>query len=161
MNWLVPGTWYYFNDICMWTDLCQVLGIILMTFACELTCVRYLVLFQWHSHVNWIVSGTWYYFNDIRMWTDLCQVLAIMNQGRELFKFYKCSCYMHKYNSEHMFWMKLFLWMWIVFHSCLTSPVDGLVQERHNFIANALELHLSCTNPSTCYQLSWTDLNFF
>ena len=26
--------------------------------------------------------------------------------------------------------------------------VDGLVQERHNSIANALELHLSCTNPS-------------
>ena len=25
---------------------------------------------------------------------------------------------------------------------------DGLVQERHNSIANALELHLSCTNPS-------------
>ena len=26
---------------------------------------------------------------------------------------------------------------------------DGLVQERRNFIANALELRLSCTNPST------------
>ena len=26
--------------------------------------------------------------------------------------------------------------------------IDGLVQERHNFIANALELRLSCTNPS-------------
>ena len=26
--------------------------------------------------------------------------------------------------------------------------IDGLVQERHNSIANALELHLSCTNPS-------------
>ena len=25
--------------------------------------------------------------------------------------------------------------------------VDGLVQERRNSIANALELHLSCTNP--------------
>ena len=24
----------------------------------------------------------------------------------------------------------------------------GLVQERHNFIANALELHLFCINPS-------------
>ena len=28
--------------------------------------------------------------------------------------------------------------------------IDGLVQERRNSIANALELHLSCTNPSTC-----------
>ena len=26
--------------------------------------------------------------------------------------------------------------------------IDGLVQERRNSIANALELHLSCTNPS-------------
>ena len=26
--------------------------------------------------------------------------------------------------------------------------VDGLVQERRNSIANALELRLSCTNPS-------------
>ena len=26
--------------------------------------------------------------------------------------------------------------------------IDGLVQERHNSIANALEMRLSCTNPS-------------
>ena len=25
--------------------------------------------------------------------------------------------------------------------------IDGLVQEKHNSIANALELHFSCTNP--------------
>ena len=31
------------------------------------------------------------------------------------------------------------------------SYVDGLVQERHNSSANALELRLSCTNP---YKLS-------
>ena len=29
--------------------------------------------------------------------------------------------------------------------------IDGLVQERRNSIANALELHLSCTNPSYWY----------
>ena len=28
--------------------------------------------------------------------------------------------------------------------------LDGLIQERCNSIANALELHLSCTNPSIC-----------
>ena len=28
--------------------------------------------------------------------------------------------------------------------------ISGLVQERHNSIANALELHLSCTNPWIC-----------
>ena len=29
--------------------------------------------------------------------------------------------------------------------------IDGLVQGRRNSIANALELRLSCTNPSICY----------
>ena len=28
--------------------------------------------------------------------------------------------------------------------------IDGLVQERRNSIANAMELPLSCTNPSKC-----------
>ena len=30
--------------------------------------------------------------------------------------------------------------------------IDGLMQERHNFIANAVELCLSDTNPSICIQ---------
>ena len=30
------------------------------------------------------------------------------------------------------------------------THINGLVQERHNSIANALELRLSCTNPSIC-----------
>ena len=33
--------------------------------------------------------------------------------------------------------------------------IDGLVQERRNSIANALELRLSCTNPSICVR-GWT-----
>ena len=43
-------------------------------------------------------------------------------------------------------------------HLCITGPVwgestghmDGFVQERCNSSALAKELHLSCTNPSTC-----------
>ena len=31
------------------------------------------------------------------------------------------------------------------------ANIDGLVQERRNSIANALELRLSCTNPSIWY----------
>ena len=31
------------------------------------------------------------------------------------------------------------------------NNIDGLVQERRSSIANALELHLSCTNPSIWY----------
>ena len=30
----------------------------------------------------------------------------------------------------------------------LFENIDGLVQERRNSVANALELLLSCTNPS-------------
>ena len=37
----------------------------------------------------------------------------------------------------------------------LNLQVDGLVQERHNSIANALELHLSCTNPSKWVTEIW------
>ena len=32
---------------------------------------------------------------------------------------------------------------------------DGLVQERRNSIANALELRLSCTNPSMWTMTQW------
>ena len=37
---------------------------------------------------------------------------------------------------------------------------DGLVQERRNSTANALELRLSCTNPSICMCLSCTHTGF-
>ena len=33
---------------------------------------------------------------------------------------------------------------------CFNIAIDGLVQERRNSIANALELRLSCTNPLRC-----------
>ena len=34
-------------------------------------------------------------------------------------------------------------------HNILYLDIDGLVQERYNSIANALELQIFCTNPST------------
>ena len=37
--------------------------------------------------------------------------------------------------------------------------IDGLVQERRNSIANALELRLSCTNPSIWPHIIWTNVN--
>ena len=49
------------------------------------------------------------------------------------------------------------LWNYvIIFNSLNLNPwtfwelFDGLVQERRNSIVNALELRLSCTNPSNC-----------
>ena len=37
---------------------------------------------------------------------------------------------------------ELRLWLFSIYH------IDGLAQERHNSIANALQLRLSCSNPS-------------
>ena len=34
---------------------------------------------------------------------------------------------------------------------CLQQDIDGIVQERRNSIANALEIRLSCTNLSIWY----------
>ena len=43
----------------------------------------------------------------------------------------------------------------IYFHTDVRFDIDGLVQERHNSIANALELRLSGTNPSICESYCW------
>ena len=40
------------------------------------------------------------------------------------------------------------------------TQIDGLVQERHNSIANTLELGLSCTNPSKCFSSTQAPLYF-
>ena len=42
----------------------------------------------------------------------------------------------------------------------LYEYIDWLVQERHNSIANALELHFSCTNPSICNCLSCSQVEY-
>ena len=40
--------------------------------------------------------------------------------------------------------------MWVVVYISVLEHIDGLVQERRNSIAKALELRLSCTKPSIC-----------
>ena len=35
-------------------------------------------------------------------------------------------------------------------NQCWSRYIDGLVQERHNSSASAMELRFSCTNPSIC-----------
>ena len=49
-----------------------------------------------------------------------------------------------------MGWLLWVLWgnLWYTYQECTVQYVYGLVQERRNSIANALELHLSCTKPS-------------
>ena len=39
---------------------------------------------------------------------------------------------------------------WCQLANCVCLHIDGLVQERRNSSANALELRLSCTDPSIC-----------
>ena len=39
--------------------------------------------------------------------------------------------------------------------------IDGLVQERRNSIAKALDLHLSCTNPSILAVNKQTPSHFY
>ena len=72
-------------------------------------------------------------------------------------------CYRKKVLRNHelhltMIYYRMKLWkLWSVgtaefntayFHALWFYEVDGLVQERRNSISNALELRLSCTNPS-------------
>ena len=47
---------------------------------------------------------------------------------------------------------------WLLFYvsNTETEHIGGLMQERCNSIANTLELHLSCTNPSI-WAMRWTD----
>ena len=52
-------------------------------------------------------------------------------------------------------------WHTMLYIQTTTLHINGLVLERHNAIANALGLHLSCINPSICnlytqlIQLTW------
>ena len=52
-------------------------------------------------------------------------------------------------------WVKLYC---VFFHH--GDHIDGLMQERCNPIANTLELHLSCINPSLCYPMQNYHIKF-
>ena len=55
---------------------------------------------------------------------------------------------------QQIFWTIMNNVCWVKFISVLRhwrrNHLDGLMQERHNSSANALELHFSCSNPSIC-----------
>ena len=57
-------------------------------------------------------------------------------------------------------------WTWAITLTCDVPVryrlyIDGLVQERRNSIALAMELRLSCTNPSICHRASKRRMNDF
>ena len=47
---------------------------------------------------------------------------------------------------------------WLI---CIMLYIDELVQERHDSIANALELHLSCTNPLICFIILHSSIQLY
>ena len=58
----------------------------------------------------------------------------------------------------HMWGIEFPLWVYIVIyilHLSLPYCIDGLVQERRNSSALAMELRLSCTNSSICNNVVW------
>ena len=61
--------------------------------------------------------------------------------------------------SHWKFSLKWYLWYWLNNWQCNRSlfDIDGLVQQKRDCIANALELCLSCTNPSISY--AWVSVN--
>ena len=52
-------------------------------------------------------------------------------------------------SSKQLCYIYLFSCTLLEIKLLLLLQIDGLVQERPNSIANAMELHLSCTNPSS------------
>ena len=59
-------------------------------------------------------------------------------------------------------WLLTSVWYFSVVPCCSVEHIDGLVQERPKSSALAMELRLSCTNPSTCWYVSgmarWWDI---
>ena len=56
------------------------------------------------------------------------------------------TTWMCQYINGDGYFMYIWVCMYMYVHICIY--IDGLVQERRNSIANALELCLSCTNLS-------------
>ena len=65
--------------------------------------------------------------------------------------------------NSGLFWRNLYIGMAQAVKICnlgkqihfIQHCIDGLMQERHNFIAYALEFHLPCTNPSIYHSHWW------
>ena len=101
-------------------------------------------------------------YGDWHIWTH---IPTARYMSSNMSKFLVASCYKSRVTSVKA------IWIWIHFSAsyialpvlviCVvlsaspiieyaalcTQHIDGLVQERCNYIAIALELHLSCTNP--------------
>ena len=69
--------------------------------------------------------------------------------SRDTFQQGSC-CTLCRHPGSYVFHLWFLYWNLILIEksSCCNPHIDGLVQERRNSIANALELHLSCTKPS-------------
>ena len=112
---------------------------------------------NFHNHLR----NQWsFFYKDFNVWDKcrVCNMYKSMNfiTHEVLDKFLWChkgsemlELTSHKNKLCGIFFSNLF-----IRYICMDTDawnkeyIDGLVQERHNSIANALELCLSCTNPS-------------
>ena len=90
--------------------------------------------------------------------TSLTIIYSTVNSGADQRKLqssaslaFVCRIHRRPVNSPHKWPVtrKMFPFDNVIMYDYQWNDViDGLVQERHNSIANALELIFSCTNPS-------------
>ena len=94
---------------------------------------------EWSLQWSWQLDELLHKFTD-----DQCTVWAT-----------DCSGTLHWTNQS-----KRLIEFWFTYPLCSksTSQIDGLVQKRHNSIADALELRLSCTNPLRWFHHKWASI---
>ena len=88
-------------------------------------------------HIQWNKNNS--HGNDSWQWHHMS--IMALKIPENLMIFFSNTCYVTTMKNQSS--TSLFICGWHLSH------FDGLVQERRNSIANALELRLSCTNPST------------
>ena len=92
-------------------------------------------LLTWH--IQWNKNN--FHGNDSWQWHHIS--IMAMKIPENLMIFFSNTCYLTTKKNQSS--TSLFLCEWHLPH------FNGLVQDRRNSIANALELHLSCPYPST------------
>ena len=91
-------------------------------------------------------------FNNVSHWlgTSLESTRRFQTYEEHPIYHHTVGCWMSDFreNDNNIFHISI-VWHNVKGQYCMNHIV-GLVQERHNSIANAMELRLSCTNPSIC-----------
>ena len=84
--------------------------------------------------------------SGLLLWLEVTRLKLLLHRSVD-----KSSCHFHSYSFSDFFVITSFLgslWWNMIIPWNRSIVLYLWVSERRNFIANALELHLSCTNPS-------------